>query len=33
MGRPLLLAIFGVIALMVVSWMLGELLRQRRRRR
>jgi hypothetical protein len=33
MGRPLLLAIFGVIAVMVVSWMLGELLRQRRRRR
>jgi hypothetical protein len=33
MGRPLLLALFGVIAVMVVSWMLGELLRQRRRRR
>ena len=33
MGRPLLLAIFGVIAVMVVSWTLGELLRQRRRRR
>jgi hypothetical protein len=33
MGRPLLLAIFGVIAVMVVSWLLGELLRQRRRRR
>ena len=30
MGRPLLLALFGVIAVMVVSWMLGELLRQRR---
>jgi hypothetical protein len=30
MGRPLLLAIVGVIAVMVVSWMLGELLRQRR---
>ncbi len=33
MGRPLLLALVGVIAVMVVSWMLGELLRQRRRRR
>ena len=33
MGRPLLLAHFGVIAVMVVSWTLGELLRQRRRRR
>jgi hypothetical protein len=33
MGRPLLLAVLGVIAVMVVSWMLGELLRQRRRRR
>jgi hypothetical protein len=33
MGRPLLLAIFGVVAVMVVSWLLGELLRQRRRRR
>jgi hypothetical protein len=33
MGRPLLLALFGVIAVMVVSWTLGELLRQRRRRR
>ena len=33
MSRPLLLALFGVIAVMVVSWMLGELLRQRRRRR
>ena len=30
MGRPLLLALVGVIAVMVVSWMLGELLRQRR---
>ena len=30
MGRPLLLALFGVIAVMVVSWTLGELLRQRR---
>jgi hypothetical protein len=33
MGRPLLLALFGIIAVMVVSWLLGELLRQRRRRR
>jgi len=33
MGRPLLLALFGIIAVMVVSWMLGELLRQRRGRR
>ena len=33
MGRPLLLAVLGVIAVMVVSWTLGELLRQRRRRR
>jgi hypothetical protein len=33
MGRPLLLALLGVIAVMVVSWMLGELLRQRRGRR
>jgi len=31
MGRVLLLAILGVIAVMVVSWLLGELLRQRRR--
>jgi hypothetical protein len=33
MGRPLLLALVAVIAVMVVSWLLGELLRQRRRRR
>jgi len=33
MSRPLLLALFGIIAVMVVSWMLGELLRQRRGRR
>jgi hypothetical protein len=33
MGRLLLPIILGVIALMVVSWLLGELLRQRRRRR
>ncbi len=31
MGRPLLLAILAVIALMVVSWTLGELLRQRKK--
>jgi hypothetical protein len=31
MGRPLLLAILAVIALMVVSWTLGEFLRQRRK--
>jgi hypothetical protein len=30
-GRPLLLALIGVIAVMVVSWMLGELLRQRKK--
>jgi hypothetical protein len=30
MGRPLLVALFGVIALMVASWMLGEWLRQRK---
>jgi hypothetical protein len=30
MGRPLLLAVFGVLALMVVSWALGEFLRQRK---
>jgi hypothetical protein len=33
MSRPLLLALFGIIAVMVVSWLLGELLRQRRGRR
>jgi hypothetical protein len=33
MSRPLLLAIVGVIAVMLVSWLLGELLRQRRGRR
>jgi hypothetical protein len=33
MGRPLLLALFGIIAVLVVSWLLGVLLRQRRRRR
>jgi hypothetical protein len=30
MGRPLLVALLGVIALMVASWMLGEWLRQRK---
>ena len=30
MGRPLLIALFAVIALMVASWMLGEFLRQRK---
>ena len=30
MGRPLLIAIFAVIALMVVSWTFGEFLRQRK---
>ena len=30
MGRPLLVALFAVIALMVVSWALGEFLRQRK---
>ncbi len=29
MGRPLLLALVGVMAVLLVSWMLGELLRQR----
>jgi hypothetical protein len=31
MGRPLLAALVLVIAVMVVSWMLGELLRQRKK--
>jgi hypothetical protein len=31
-ARPLLLAVFAVVAVLVVSWLLGELLRQRRRR-
>jgi hypothetical protein len=31
MARPLLLALVGVIAVMVVSWLLGEALRQRRK--
>jgi len=30
MGRPLLIAVFGVLALMVASWALGEFLRQRK---
>jgi hypothetical protein len=30
MGRPLLLALFAVIAVVFASWMLGELLRQRK---
>jgi hypothetical protein len=31
MARPLLLALVAVLAVMVVSWMLGELLRQRKK--
>jgi hypothetical protein len=31
MGRPLLVALVLVIALVVVSWTLGELLRQRKK--
>jgi len=31
MGRPILLALVAVIAVVAVSWALGELLRQRRR--
>jgi hypothetical protein len=31
MARPLLIALVGVIAVMVVSWMLGEFLRQRKK--
>jgi hypothetical protein len=30
MARPLLVALFSVIALIVASWMLGEFLRQRK---
>jgi hypothetical protein len=33
MGRPLLIVLLLVIAVMVVSWVLGELLRQRTRRK
>lgn len=29
-GRPLIIALFAVIALMVVSWTLGEWIRQRK---
>jgi hypothetical protein len=31
MARPLLLVLFAVIAVIVVSWLLGELLRQRKK--
>jgi hypothetical protein len=31
MGRPILLAIVVVLMVMVVSWMLGEVLRQRKK--
>jgi hypothetical protein len=31
MGRVFLVALLGIIAVLAVSWMLGELLRQRRR--
>jgi hypothetical protein len=31
MARPILVALFAVIAVMVVSWLAGELLRQRRK--
>jgi hypothetical protein len=30
MGRPLLIALFAVIGVMVASWALGEFLRQRK---
>ena len=30
-GRPLLLALLAVVVLMVVSWTLGEFLRQRKK--
>jgi hypothetical protein len=29
-GRPILVALFGVLLLMVCSWALGEFLRQRK---
>ena len=32
-GRPLLVALVLVIAVMVVSWTLGELLRQRKKKK
>lgn len=31
MGRPFLVLLLAVIAVVVVSWLLGELLRQRKR--
>jgi hypothetical protein len=31
MSRPLILALVAVVAVMVVSWMLGEALRQRKK--
>jgi hypothetical protein len=31
MARPLLLALVGVVAVMIISWMLGELIRQRKK--
>jgi hypothetical protein len=33
MSRPLLAALLLVLAVMVVSWMLGEFLRQRKKKR
>jgi hypothetical protein len=32
MARPILLALVAVIAVIAISWTLGELLRQRRKR-
>jgi hypothetical protein len=32
MGRPLIVALVLVLAVMVASWMLGELLRQRKKK-
>jgi hypothetical protein len=32
MGRPLLIALFAVLAVMLASWLLGEFLRQRKDR-
>jgi hypothetical protein len=32
MSRPLILALVAVVAVMVVSWMLGEMLRQRKKK-
>ncbi len=31
MSRPLLVALFLIVAVMVASWVFGELLRQRRK--